>query len=278
MLLALTAVSGCGSSWPEGDVRIGVKVDQPGTGYAEQGYPPYSGFDIRVSERAAEALGKKADFKSVESAVRQVSLDGEHPVDLVVATYSINNERLTGSNGEPAHDFAGPYAITFQGFMVKKGGPAVMSLSDLDGATVCVWAGTTSEATIKREAPHMVPVQKRTATDCIDELKAGRVRAVSTDQLILYGFSQVHKDLEVVPDVTLSDAQYYGIGLPKGHREACGKLREALKEYVRSADWTRDFKDQLPSVATAEPGKWETGHKPTETQIDKFSCRDKVGS
>jgi glutamate transport system substrate-binding protein len=278
VLLALAATSGCGSSWPEGDtVRIGVKMDQPGTGYAD-GYPPYSGFDIRVSEKAAEALGKKADFKSVESALRQVSLDGKHPFDLVVATYSINNERLTGSNGEPAHDFAGPYAITYQGFMVKKGEPKITSLSDLAGAKVCVWEGTTSQSAIKQAETRIVPVGKRTAAACVAELEAGRVRAVSTDQLILYGFSQVHKNLEVVPDVTISDAQYYGIGLPKGHREECGKLKAALKEYVRSDDWTDDFQAQLPSVATAEPRTWETAHKPTEAQIDTFSCRDKVGS
>lgn len=279
VLLALTSVSGCGSSWPESDmVRIGVKVDQPGTGYAEGGYPPHTGFDIRIGEMAAKALGKKADFKSVESVDRQVSLDGKHPYDLVIATYSINNERLTGSNNLPAHDFVGPYAITYQGFMVREGSPEVTSLDGLKGKKVCTWGGTTSKSVIDAnlKSTGIVPVGRRTATKCIEALEADKVDAVSTDQLILYGFSEVYKGLKVVPDVTIGDAQYYGIGLPKGHRKECKELRGALMEYVSSRDWASDFSGQLGSAVKAQPGKWEASYKPGGKLIESLSCRDKV--
>lgn len=274
-LLVLAAVSGCGSSsWPEGStVRVGVKVDQPGTGYSENGYEPYAGFDIMVAQMAAEALGKKVEFDSVKSEDRQISLDGEHDTDLVVATYSINNERLTGSNKQPAHDFAGPYASTYQGFMVKKGS-RIKTRDDLYHKGVCVWSGTTSKAAIREEAPDMNLVSRTTALDCINLLKDGGVDAVSTDQLILYGFSKVHTGLKVLPEVTIGDRQHYGIGLPKGHRDECGKLKEALEEYIASPEWSRDFKEVLSPVVAAHPANWETSHKPTAKDIERLSCRD----
>ncbi|MCX4549898.1 transporter substrate-binding domain-containing protein [Streptomyces sp. NBC_01267] len=278
-LVTLAAVSGCGSdSWPTGDsVEIGVKSDQPGTGFMGD-YPPRSGFDIKVAQVAADALGKKPDFKSVPSEDRQTDLDEKHPtVDLVVATYSINNERLKGSNGLPAHDFAGPYAITYQGFLVKKGGPPIKRADYFKGRPVCAWQGTTSYETLKQGVPGVNAMSKPTAKQCIEELESGRVDAVSTDQLLLYGFTHVHRDLEVVKSVTVGDAQYYGVGIPRGHRGACNKIKDALKKYVNSTGWSQDFKTELPdATAIAAEPNWEVDFKPTDAQIDTYSCRDGV--
>ncbi|MBU7598074.1 transporter substrate-binding domain-containing protein [Streptomyces sp. P38-E01] len=276
LLLALGSVSACGTPGGgnkearEAGVFVGVKTDQPGTGYGKGGYAPYEGFDIRISRMATEALGRKPDFKPVKSEDRVEELKGERSIRLVVATYSINNERLAD------HDFVGPYANTYQGFLVRKDESEIKNLDDLKGEKVCTWSGSTSTAAIVQEETKMVRVPGSTATECLTELQEGRVRAVSTDQLILYGFSEAYKDLEVVPDVTIRDEQRYGIGLPKGYRDECRKIKERLKEYVTSGDWARDFKEELPAVARAEPRDWESNHIPTESQIESFSCKDKI--
>ncbi|MFF3452505.1 transporter substrate-binding domain-containing protein [Streptomyces sp. NPDC002667] len=277
-MLTFAAVTVFGSDdWPKGDVvRIGVKGDQPGTGFQRDVYATRSGFDIRIARVAADALHKPPDFTSVPSDDRQTDLDGHHPIDLVVATYSINNDRLTGANGRPAHDFAGPYAVTYQGFLVSKKGPRVSRLSDLKGKRVCTWTGTTSTPTIDRRTTGLIPVQDSDASKCIADLRSGAVDAVSSDQLLLYGFTQAHKDLEVVPGLTIGNAQYYGVGLPKRHRGACAEIKKALKAYVDSEDWSRDFKNELPAIPAADPN-WESDYKPRDTQIDTYSCHDKIG-
>lgn len=279
VLLALAAATACQTAddWPKGDhVQIGVKSDQPGTGYMAK-YPPHTGFDIKIAEVAAKALGKEPSYQVVPSEERQTSLDGEHGLDLVVATYSINNDRLTGANGMPAHDFVGPYATTYAGFLVRKKGKRIRALKDLRGTQVCTWTGTTSMDTLKDRIPGLVPVGKRNASDCVESLLKGRVAAVFTDQLLLYGFTGPYPELEVVPDLTIGSAEHYGIGLPKGHRGACEKIKEALKDYVSSGGWTRDFTDELQPIREADP-HWESHYKPTSTQIDTYSCRDKLGS
>ncbi|MET8859275.1 transporter substrate-binding domain-containing protein [Streptomyces sp. NPDC004579] len=277
--LLAPATTACGSdAWPGGEeVRIGVKGDQPGTGFQNGSYAVRSGFDIKIARLAADALHKPPEFRNVPSEDRQTDLDGKHHIDLVVATYSINNPRLTGSNGLPAHDFAGPYAVTYQGFLVRKKGPRVRGMSDLKGKRVCTWTGTTSSPTIDQRTTGLVPVQDSDASKCVADLLSGAVDAVSSDQLILYGFTQLHKELEVVPHLTIGDAQYYGVGLPKKHRGACADIKKALKEYVNSEDWSRDFKNELPSIPAADPN-WESRFKPRDAQLDTYSCRDRIGS
>ncbi|MFJ2774991.1 MULTISPECIES: transporter substrate-binding domain-containing protein [unclassified Kitasatospora] len=251
-----------------------MKNDQPGTGYSHD--YKRSGFDWRVAEAVAGALGKLPQYEDVPSQDRQVVLDGKHGIDLVVATYSINNERLQGTNGLPAHDFAGPYAVTYQGFLVLAKGPQVRTLDDLAGKKVCTWSGTTSTRVVDKRTTGMVSYQAPTASQCVEDLKSGQAAAVSTDQMILYGFTQLYPELTVVPNLHIGEAQYYGIGIPKGNRSECQKIKEKLKNYVKTAAWSQDFSIELSSIVAADPN-WQSHYKPSETDIDTFSCRDKVG-
>lgn len=239
-----------------------------------------SGFDIQVAKVAAKALGKEATFKAVPSNERQTALDAKNPtVDLIVATYSINNERLKGTNDLPAHDFAGPYAKTWQGFLVKekKNGPEIKKSDYFSHKTVCTWEGTTSTQTLKDAVEHVHVMTRPTAQGCIDELEAGRVSAVSTDQLLLYGFAHVHPKLTVVKSVTVGTAQYYGVGIPKGHRGECDEIKDALKKYVNSSAWAQDFETALPDATQPDAAPhWESDFKPTDGNIDTMSCKDGI--
>src|SRR5687768_3417842 len=77
-----------------GAIRIGTKFDQPGFGL-ENLEGEVEGFDVEVGKIIAGALGIEPDgieWVETPSAVREEVLEGDE-VDMVVATYTINDER-----------------------------------------------------------------------------------------------------------------------------------------------------------------------------------------
>ncbi|MGH9198692.1 MAG: transporter substrate-binding domain-containing protein, partial [Acidimicrobiia bacterium] len=118
-LLVAAACDGGGTQFLHRDqrdsIKIGVKADQPGTGWAPDGYH-FSGFDIKVAEKMVKELKFNHTLVSVPSGEREVRLLSKgRDLDLVIATYSITEPRaLQGIF------FVGPYAKTYQGFMIQK--------------------------------------------------------------------------------------------------------------------------------------------------------------
>lgn len=267
--LLLATSTGCGSDeWPQGKkVRVSVKADQPGTGYQEGAYGPRTGFDIDIARVAAEALGKEPEFSNVASDKRDVVI-GEGDADLVVATFSINDDRLSGRDG-PAVDFVGPYAKTSSSILVRDEDRFdVRKTADLKGKRVCTWPGTTSSLVATENLPQHESVEGTDAGDCVRKLARGDADAVFTDALLLHGFTRKYPKLQVV-DLETGNFQYYGIALPKGHRDVCEKIKAELKKYVGSHDWAQAFRGSLPGNPVT--------YQPAPGDIDKYSCRDKVG-
>jgi glutamate transport system substrate-binding protein len=268
---ALTATA-CGAAAPpslfeSGKVSVGAKNDQPGTGVVHT--YKFSGFDITVAQEILKAVGAEPDFGIVPSEDRSAVLT-EKRKDLVVATFSITVERMKKL------DFAGPYASTYQGIMVRKDDHRIRKPDDLFGKRVCTWPGTTSVTTLEGPEYSRIAVYERPdASSCIEDLKVKKVAdAVSTDQMILYGFTQENPDLRVVPDLTYGSANHYGIAMNKGHRKDCLRLRDALRDYVGSNSWSHDFATSLWSIPKADV-TWETDYKPRVETIDALSCRDR---
>ncbi|MFH8684929.1 transporter substrate-binding domain-containing protein [Streptomyces lydicus] len=272
--LAASAAA-CGTAEPpslfaSGKVSVGAKNDQPGTGVVHT--YKFSGFDITVARQILASVGAEPDFGIVPSEDRSAVLTGKKK-DLVVATFSITVDRMKEL------DFAGPYASTYQGILVRRNDHRIRKPDDLYGKRVCTWPGTTSATTLEGPQYNRIAVYERPdASSCLADLKVKKVAdAVSTDQMILYGFTQENPDLRVVPDITYGSANHYGIAMNKGHRKDCLRLRDALREYVGSNTWSHDFSTSLWSIPKADP-TWETDYRPREETIDALSCRDRPGA
>lgn len=280
---ALTAVSlaGCGSQqsslFEDGEkVEVGAKSDQPGTSYSPHD-GEFNGFDVTVAKEVLAAVDVKSpDFEGVLSQNRARALqNGE--VDLMAATYSITETRMAPKEDDGDNlDFVGPYASTKQGVLVRaEDAKRYRNLDDLQGKLVCVWKGTTSATELEKKDYDGIGTSELTdARDCVRELVAKKVDAISTDQLILYGFMDSDPRLKVAPGITFGAYNDYGIAMYKGHREDCEKLKAALLEYVNGNDWDRDFQINLPKVPKADRDE----AKPQEGEIESSSCRDKPGS
>ncbi|MFF8228996.1 transporter substrate-binding domain-containing protein [Streptomyces caelestis] len=270
----LLTVSACSDSEPSflGKARITIahKNDQPGTSYKPD--YNYSGFDYLLGRRIVDELGIKATRPADVPSDERVTAITEGDADLVIATFSITDERMK------LIDFVGPYAITYQGFMVAKDGDDIHTVEDLHGHRVCTWKGTTSAEVLAGQAYEDIETYVRDdASDCLDDIRQGRADAVSTDQLILYGFAGQYaaEGLRVLPGETIGPPQYYGIGMPKNHRADCGRLREIVKRYVGSSDWLADLKESL-SLIPANEKDWQTQYRPSDAAIDARSCRDRT--
>ncbi|MEV0372254.1 transporter substrate-binding domain-containing protein [Streptomyces sp. NPDC050636] len=272
-LLALGAVTAtaCGASEPpslfaDGKVSVGAKNDQPGTGVVRT--YKFSGFDITVAKQLLKDVGAEPDFGIVPSEDRSTVLTKKSK-DLVVATFSITVDRMK------TLDFVGPYASTYQGVMVRRNDDRIRKPGDLSGKHVCTWPGTTSATTLQGPAYDGIDVYEAPdASMCIKDLKDEVADAVSTDQMILYGFTQENPDLKVVPRITFGSANHYGVAMNKGHRADCRRLRDALRDYLTDNTWSADFSTSLPSIPKAN-ANWETDYKPRVETIDALSCRDR---
>src|ERR1700733_8962910 len=97
-----------------GTLRVGTKFDQPLFGLKGLDGKPV-GFDVEVSKIVAAKLGIPADkitYTETPSKIREDVLVNNQ-VDMVVATYTINNAR------KQKISFAGPYYVAGQDLMVK---------------------------------------------------------------------------------------------------------------------------------------------------------------
>ncbi|GAA5151109.1 glutamate ABC transporter substrate-binding protein [Microbacterium pseudoresistens] len=206
-----------------GKVVVGVKEDQPGLGYLDVTTKERSGFDIDIARWIAASLGydeSKIEYKAIASANReQAIMNGD--IDYYVGTYSITDKR------KEQVDFAGPYFITGQGFLVGADSDItdVKDVSDFAGKTVCSATGSTPIQNIKENYPDIKTKEYDLYSACVEDLLNGAVDAVTTDQAILIGYAaQYPDDIKVVGG--LFTEERYGVGLPKGD--------EVLKQHINT--------------------------------------------
>ena len=204
-----------------GTVNIGVKEDQPNLGYLDPTTGERTGFDIDIARWIAASLGFSEDqinFEPIPSANREQALiNGD--VDYYVGTYSITDKR------KEQISFAGPYFVTGQGLLVAADNTDINGPDDLAGKVVCSATGSTPIQNIRDNYPEAETKEFDTYTQCVEQLKAGQVDAVTTDESILIGYAALEPDaLKVVGDVFSEER--YGVGIPKDDT--------ALQEFINS--------------------------------------------
>ena len=125
-----------------GSITIGTKFDQPLFGLTGPDGP--EGFDVEIGKIIASELGiseDNIDWKESVSANREPFIqNGE--VDLVVATYTINDKR------KEVVSFAGPYYMAGQSILVLADNEDIKSEDDLVGQPVCSVTGSTPAANL----------------------------------------------------------------------------------------------------------------------------------
>ncbi|PFG35914.1 amino acid ABC transporter substrate-binding protein (PAAT family) [Flavimobilis soli] len=231
---ALAALlTGCGSS-DDDKLTIGIKFDQPGLGLRSGS--EYKGFDVDVARYVAKELGYDEDqieFKETPSPQRENMLQSGQ-VDMIFATYSITDAR------KEKVAFAGPYFIAGQDLLVAADNTDITGPDTLDGKKLCSVQGSTSAQKVKDDYSTGVQLQEfDTYSKCIEQLVAGTIDAVTTDDIILAGFAAQEANagkLKVVGN-PFSEEQY-GVGLPKDN-DTCQKVNDAISKMISDGSWQK---------------------------------------
>jgi glutamate transport system substrate-binding protein len=224
-----------------GTIIIGVKNDQPGLGYLNPTTNKYEGFDIEIARLIAAKLGfdpqTKIEYKPIPSAAReQAIINGQ--IDYYVGTYTINDAR------KKQISFAGPYFIAGQALLVKADDRSITGPETLTGKRVCSATGSSSIQRVREQGLTDKIVQFQNYSQCVDQLLAGQVDAVTTDDAILKGYTaQDPQHLKVVGQPFSQEP--YGVGLPHADAALRAKVNDILETAARDGTWKQIYDGTL---------------------------------
>ena len=252
--------TGAASQFPEGSrmaelakagtIKVGTKFDQPLFGLKGLSGKP-EGFDVEVAKIIAAKLGIPADkveFVEAVSANREPFLQ-QKQVDMVVATYTINDKRDT------VVDFAGPYFVAKQDILVAKGNPKqITGPEGLKGKKTCSVSGSTPASTVQEKygltTADLVLVDAY--SKCRDALGNGQVDAVTTDNVILAGYVDQAPDKFELLNKPFTE-EPYGIGVPEGQEAFCEFINTTLKEAEADGSFAKAFTSTAGKVIKETP-------------------------
>jgi glutamate transport system substrate-binding protein len=234
--LVMSMAAACSGDDDSDKFVIGIKFDQPGLGF-KNADGTFSGFDVDMARYIAKGLGHDEDdieFKETVSANRETFLkDGT--VDMVLATYSINDER------KQIVDFAGPYYVAGQDLLVRADDDSITGPESLDGKKLCSVTGSTSAQRVKDEYSDKVQLQEFDAySKCV---LGSQIDALTTDDIILAGFANQNPGELKVVGAPFS-TENYGVGLKKGSDDR-DKINDLIEKSFEDGSWEKAFNDNL---------------------------------
>lgn len=190
-----------------GILLCGGNATLPGFGFLDPDTGDFAGFDIDYCRAVAAAVLGDADAVEYRATTAQerfpVLQAGEVDVLVRNTTWTISRDTSLGFNFAPTTFYDG------QGMMVRKDS-GITSLEELEGATICVQAGTTTEknlADVYRALdvdyePVVLPDNPSTT----EGYASGRCDALTTDKsgLVSIKTTLEDPDAHVILDATMS--------------------------------------------------------------------------
>jgi len=236
-----------------GKITVGTKFDQPLFGLMGLDGTP-EGFDVEVAKIIASELGISADnieWVEAVSANREPFIENGE-VDIVVATYTINDKR------KEVVSFAGPYYIAGQDLLVLSGNPdGVNGIDDVKGKKVCSVTGSTSAQNLKDAGVEVIETD--TYSNCLTPLRQGEVVAVSTDNVILAGLADQNPgEFEVIDNPFTEEP--YGIGLKKDDTDFRNFINDTLEQAFEDGSWAKAWESTAGKVLST----------PTPPALDRY--------
>ena len=164
-----------------GNLMAGVKDSQAGFGFVDEA-GNFTGLEVDIAKGIAAAIfgdATKVEFRGVSASDRFAILAAGE-IDVLIRTTTWTLSRDT----ELATNFVATTFYDGQGIMVRNNS-GVNALTDLQGATVCVTSGTTTEANLADQMSSRsidyTPVVIDDQSVVFDTYEAGRCDAVTAD-------------------------------------------------------------------------------------------------
>ena len=170
----------------KGFVQCGVSDGLPGFSYTDA-KGEYKGIDVDICRAVAAAVfgdASKVKYSPLTAKERFTALQSGE-VDMLSrnTTWTSSRDAAMGLN------FTGVTYYDGQGFLVNKA-VGVSSAKELDGATVCIQAGTTTELNLsdyfRANNLKYTPITYDTSDESAKSLESGRCDVLTSDQSQLY--------------------------------------------------------------------------------------------
>ena len=233
-----------------GVLKVGTKFDQPGFGLANLDGVP-EGFDVEIAKIIAGELGVAADaieYTETPSAIREEVLETDQ-VDLVAATYTINEERAERI------DFAGPYYVAGQALMVRtEDAETITTPDDLSDPAirVCSVDGSTPSETIRAYLGSEDQLTLfETYSECADSLGNDQLDVVTTDNVILLGLVDASDGAYTLVGEAFTE-EPYGIGVKNEDVEFCQFINDTLEAANEDGRYLEAWNATAGGIAGAE--------------------------
>ncbi|HCT76568.1 MAG TPA: ABC transporter substrate-binding protein [Micromonosporaceae bacterium] len=243
-----------------GKLTIGIKYDQPLFGL--KGLDgKFTGFDVEIGKILAAELGIAENKIKFEESVTKAREDHivHGRVDLVIATYTINDAR------KQKVSFAGPYYTAGQDILVAKGDTSITGPDTFKEGTkkVCSVTGSTPAKNIKTylKDPATQLVEFDVYTKCLDALKKKTVDAVTTDNVILMGYVDKEPDAYTLLGKPFTK-EPYGIGVKKDDKVFRDWVNDMLEKAFADGRYKKAWE------ATGSAGK--VAPVPTAITVNRY--------
>ena len=251
MLLLGLAAAGCGQSTPakpeakpEAKPAAAGRIDQIKKNgkliLATGNYRPFEyhdektnkiiGYDIDVAEAIAKKIGVPLVIQEMQFTGLIPSLQNGQ-ADFVIAAMYITPQR------QEVVDFATPYMDTGMVVAVRKDDTAIKGPNDLNGKTVGVKTGATSEKVAQDMNEKGAKITIKSYKETVDyllDLQNGRLDAAINDLLNQLEYNKTNPNVKVVGE-PFTKAQL-GIAVKKGDKELLELINTVLKELKQSGE------------------------------------------
>jgi putative glutamine transport system substrate-binding protein len=235
-----------------GKLIAGVKYDVRIFGYLNPETNQVEGFDVDLAKAVAERIFGSPDAIQFEEAIsrNRIPYLDEGRVDVVFSTMTANATRAKQI------DFSDTYYVAGQSLLVPVNSD-IKSVADLSGKRVGTAKGSTSEVNIRSFAPTAQIELFDAYAQAVAAMDAGRLDAVTTDDIILYGFERNSPDKFKVVGGQFTQ-EPYAAGVKLGNTELLEEVNATLRDLKESGEWAAIYKKWIGTdPAAVPPQKWE---------------------
>ncbi|HMK10106.1 MAG TPA: glutamate ABC transporter substrate-binding protein [Acidimicrobiales bacterium] len=233
----------------QGHLVVGVDQTTLLFGYRDPRTGEIQGFDIDVAHEIARAIfgdPNAIELHALNSTDRLPAVENE-TVDMVVSQVSMTCARWQDL------DFSSVYYLAHQALLVKPDS-GIAGIPDLEGKTVCVTKGSTSEdnikALLKQENINAEIDEVGSRADCLVHLQEGTADAITSDDTILAGF-HLQDPLTQILDKSLHD-EPYAIAIPQGDEDFVRFVNGVLDEMRSDGRWQAIDEKWLSELGPAQ--------------------------
>lgn len=239
VMMAALALTGCGGNAADKKaapkkIVIGLDDSFPPMGFKDE-KNNIVGFDIDMAKEAAKRLGMQVEFKAIDWSSKEAELSSKR-IDALWNGMNITEERKKNVL------FSDPYMESKQLIFVLAGSP-IKGAEDLAGKVVGAQQSSIGDETVEKDAKLKASLKDfKKYPDCTSafmDLKAGRLDAVVTDEILGRYYMSKEPGKYVAIDKALGEVGVYGVGFRKDDQALRDKVQAVLNEMKKDGTSTK---------------------------------------